>query len=64
EVVKEILGLGETLAGRLLLYDAAASRFETLTINWDATNPLTGSNPTIVDLSSHRTPATEPCAAE
>ncbi len=64
EVVKEILGLGETLAGRLLLYDAAASRFETLTINWDATNPLTGSNPMIVDLSSHRTPATEPCAAE
>jgi adenylyltransferase/sulfurtransferase len=27
EVMKEILGLGETLAGRLLIYDARAARF-------------------------------------
>ena len=53
EVLKEILGLGETLAGRLLIYDALAARFETLNVAWDADNPLTGRNPTIKDLSIH-----------
>lgn len=53
EVVKEILGLGESLAGRLLIYDALASRFETVTVAYDPDNPLTGKNPTIHDVSSH-----------
>ena len=30
EVIKEIVGLGEGLVGRLILYDARASRFETI----------------------------------
>ena len=30
EVIKEIVGLGEGLVGRLLLYDARAARFETI----------------------------------
>jgi adenylyltransferase/sulfurtransferase len=29
EVLKEILGIGESLAGRLLIWDALASRFRT-----------------------------------
>ena len=54
EVIKELTGVGESLAGRLLLYDAKEPRFETVRVAWDAENPLTGTNPTIVDLSVHR----------
>ena len=53
EVLKEILGIGESLAGRLLIYDALAARFETLNVAWDPDNPLTGRRPTITDLSIH-----------
>jgi molybdopterin-synthase adenylyltransferase len=55
EVIKEILGIGNSLCGRLLIYDALGARFETLTVSWDPDNPLTGRNPTIFDLSSHET---------
>ena len=44
EVVKEILGLGESLAGRLLIYDALACRFEIVTVAWDPDNPLSGTD--------------------
>lgn len=54
EVIKEILALGESLAGRLLIYDALSTRFEIISIGWDPDNPLSGRYPTIVDLSSHR----------
>ena len=64
EVIKELLSLGDTLAGRLLIYDALATRFETVTVNWDPANPLTGSNPSITDLSPHLTTDTAPCVAE
>ena len=30
EVIKEITGTGESLAGRLIMYDAIAARFETI----------------------------------
>ena len=53
EVIKELTGVGESLAGRLLLYDAKEPRFETVRVAWDPENPLTGTNPTIVDLSVH-----------
>jgi adenylyltransferase/sulfurtransferase len=53
EVLKEILELGDTLAGRLLMYDALASRFETLKFTWDPDNPLSGKSPSIRDLSIH-----------
>lgn len=53
EVLKEIVGVGESLAGRLMIYDARACRFETLSIAWDPSNPLSGENPTITDLSIH-----------
>lgn len=51
EVLKEILGVGDSLAGRLLIYDARACRFETLNVAWDPANPLTGEKPTIRDLT-------------
>jgi adenylyltransferase/sulfurtransferase len=53
EVLKEILGLGDSLAGRLLLYDAQAARFTDIKLAWDPANPLSGREPTIRDLSSH-----------
>jgi adenylyltransferase/sulfurtransferase len=53
EVIKEITGAGETLAGRLLIYDAKDARFETLRLSWDPDNPLSGRHPTLTDLSHH-----------
>ena len=54
EVLKELLGLGRSLSGHLLIYDALSSRFESIEIPWDPDNPLNGRNPTITDLSSHK----------
>jgi adenylyltransferase/sulfurtransferase len=42
EVMREIVGFGEGLVGRLLMVDARAMRFETLSYTWDETNPLSG----------------------
>jgi molybdopterin-synthase adenylyltransferase len=53
EVLKEILELGDSLAGRLLIYDARAARFSEMAVAWDPANPLTGTEPTIRDLSGH-----------
>lgn len=51
EVIREIVGFGEGLVGRLLMVDARAMRFETLNYAWDKDNPLSGEKPTIKDLS-------------
>jgi len=53
EVIREIVGFGEGLVGRLLMFDARAIRFETLYYTWDPSNPLSGENPTIKNLSLH-----------
>jgi molybdopterin/thiamine biosynthesis adenylyltransferase len=53
EVIREIVGFGEGLVGRLLMVDARAMRFETLRYRWDPANPLSGETPTIKDLSVH-----------
>jgi adenylyltransferase/sulfurtransferase len=54
EVIREIVGFGEGLVGRLLMIDARALRFETLGYSWDPANPLSGEHPTIRDLSGHQ----------
>jgi adenylyltransferase/sulfurtransferase len=54
EVIREIVGFGEGLVGRLLMVDARAMRFETLTYGWDPANPLSGEHASIRDLSAHR----------
>src|SRR6478752_8843740 len=54
EVIRQIVGFGEGLVGRLLMVDARSMRFETLSYAWDADNPLSGNKPTISDLSQHR----------
>ena len=53
EVIREIVGFGEGLVGRLLMVDTRAMRFETLNYAWDPGNPLSGEKPTIKDLSGH-----------
>jgi molybdopterin-synthase adenylyltransferase len=53
EVIREIVGFGESLVGRLVMVDARAMRFETLRYEWDPANPLSGDDPTIRDLSVH-----------
>jgi molybdopterin-synthase adenylyltransferase len=64
EVIKEIIGVGDSLAGRLMIYDARACRFQTVNVAWDPANPLTGENPTITDLSIHMAqPIAESCDA-
>ena len=54
EIIREIVGFGEGLVGRLLMVDARSMRFETLTYAWDSGNPLSGEAPTIKDLSVHK----------
>jgi len=53
EVIREIVGFGEGLVGRLVMLDAHAMRFETLSYAWDPKNPLSGEHPSIKDLSGH-----------
>jgi molybdopterin-synthase adenylyltransferase len=53
EVIREIVGFGEGLLGRLVMFDARSMRFETLSYGWDSSNPLSGRHPTIRDLSMH-----------
>ncbi|AHM61339.1 UBA/THIF-type NAD/FAD binding protein [Flammeovirgaceae bacterium 311] len=50
EVIKIITGIGETLAGRLFLYDALSFSTRTLKVAKDPQNPLTGESPTIHTL--------------
>jgi len=54
EVLKEIAGFGESMAGRLLVYDALTTNFRRLTVKPDPACALCGSSPSITDLSAHR----------
>jgi molybdopterin-synthase adenylyltransferase len=54
EAIREIVGFGEGLVGRLLMVDARAMRFETLRYQRDPLNPLNGDALVITDLSAHR----------
>ncbi len=53
EVLKEILGIGETLAGRLLIWDALATRFRTVRLHPDPHCAACGPDATLHDLSAH-----------
>ena len=43
EIIRAAAPFGESLVGRLLMVDARAMRFETLSYAWDPENPLSGS---------------------
>jgi len=53
EVLKEILGIGESLAGKLLIYEALATRFRNVRVKPDPACSLCGTKPAIRDLSQH-----------
>ncbi len=56
EVVKEIVGIGEGLSGRLLIWDALAVRFRTVRLRRDPDCALCGPHAAIRDLSGHALP--------
>ncbi|MEX2584587.1 MAG: molybdopterin-synthase adenylyltransferase MoeB [Gemmatimonadota bacterium] len=50
ETIKLILGLGDTLAGRLLIFDALRMRFRELKLARDPACPVCGDDPTVTAL--------------
>ena len=42
EVIKEITGAGDSLAGRLMIYDGLTGAMRTVKLNWDPNNPNNG----------------------
>ncbi|ONG52964.1 adenylyltransferase [Pseudoroseomonas deserti] len=62
EVLKEILGIGEGMAGRLLLWDSLDARFRTVKLRRDPECALCGDRPSIRDLSCHGVPSAPACA--
>jgi sulfur-carrier protein adenylyltransferase/sulfurtransferase len=64
EVVKLILGKGETLKGRLLLYDALAMRFRELKLRKNPECPVCGDHPTVTKLIDYHQFCRVPKAAE
>ena len=55
EVIKELIGIGDSLAGSILIYEGLATEFQKIRVKADPNCPLCGSTPTITDLSSHDT---------
>src|SRR5579862_9399628 len=54
ETVKLILGIGEPLIGRLLLYDALGMRFRELKLRKNTQCPVCGDHPTIRELIDYQ----------
>jgi adenylyltransferase/sulfurtransferase len=54
EVIKLLTGIGETLLGRLMLYDALSMRFRELKLRRNPECPVCGTNPTITELIDYQ----------
>ena len=71
ETVKLIMGVGEPLVGRFLVYDALRMRFRELKLRKDPDCPVCGDDPTVTELIDYEqfcgvtpaAPAPEPAAA-
>ena len=69
EAVKIILGIGETLKNRLLLYDALGMKFRELRLRRDRECPVCGDHPTVTKLIDYQEfcgvtpPVQQPAAA-
>src|SRR6478735_3142893 len=69
ETIKLIMGIGEPLIGRFLIYDALRMRFRELKLRKDADCPVCGTHPTVTKLIDYeqfcglRPDAHEPAAA-
>jgi adenylyltransferase/sulfurtransferase len=54
EVIKELTGIGDSLAGHLLIMDGLSATFRKIVARPDPACPLCGENPSITDLSIHQ----------
>lgn len=54
ETIKLIVGEGEPLIGRLLMYDSLGMKFREIRIRRDPKCPLCGENPTITELMNYQ----------
>ena len=50
EAIKLVLGVGEPLVGKLLIYDALSNEFTTVKLRWDPDCPVCGKHPTVTEL--------------
>jgi molybdopterin/thiamine biosynthesis adenylyltransferase len=64
EVLKELLGIGQSLSGSLTIYDGLGGHFHRVSVRRDPDCPLCGACPTIRDLSGHRRRAPRAARAE
>jgi molybdopterin/thiamine biosynthesis adenylyltransferase/rhodanese-related sulfurtransferase len=55
EAIKLLTGIGETLIGRLMIYDALEMSYRTVKIRKDPQCPICGENPTITELIDYET---------
>jgi adenylyltransferase/sulfurtransferase len=64
EVLKELIGIGESLSGQLLIYEALSATFRKVKVRPDPDCPLCGARPTIRDLKAAAgvTESAEACA--
>jgi len=53
EAIKEILGLGDSLSGSLVIYEGLGATFRKIRVRRDPGCPLCGENPSIKDLRLH-----------
>jgi len=54
ETIKLLLGIGEPLVGRLLLYDALDMRFREMKLRKDPDCPVCGEHPTVTELIDYQ----------
>lgn len=57
EVIKELLGIGDSLAGSLLIYEGLSSEFRKIGVKADPGCPLCGTDPKYTDMSTHKADA-------
>lgn len=62
ETLKEILGIGQSLSGRLLVWDALETRFRTVKLRPDPNCKACGAAATLRDLSEHTDTSGPACA--
>jgi len=54
EVLKELIGIGDSLSGSLMIYDGLATTFRKISVKPDPGCRLCGDNPEITDLTIHQ----------
>ena len=62
ETLKEIMGIGESMSGRLLVWDALDMRFRSIKLRPDPKCRACGPEATLKDLSGHTDSAGPACA--